>query len=146
MYRLLSRSKKNLRALDIGSEMGKLFYVLEREGFETWGIEPSPTFRKRAIELGFAPPDRLILASVEEAEFPPEHFDFITFSAVFEHLYYPGEVLRKVLRWLKPDGVIHVEVPSANWLIAKLLNTYYRLIGTDYTTHLSPMHPPLPLV
>ncbi|GIV24144.1 MAG: hypothetical protein KatS3mg025_1803 [Bacteroidia bacterium] len=133
------------RALDIGSGIGKNIYVLSQAGFDVYGIEPSKTFRDKAVELQYAQPDRLILASLEEAEFPEAFFDFITFSAVLEHLYSPDYALRKALRWLRPGGILHVEVPSAKWLVAKVLNLYYRLRGTDYVTHCSPMHPPFHL-
>jgi hypothetical protein len=33
-------------------------------------------------------------------------------------------------------------VPSSRWLIARLLNRYFALRGTNYVTHLSPMHVP----
>jgi len=49
------------------------------------------------------------------------------------------------MKWLKPGGVLHIEVPSSKHLIAKFLNFYYRLRGTNYVTHLSPMHSPFHL-
>ncbi|MCX7607064.1 MAG: class I SAM-dependent methyltransferase [Bacteroidia bacterium] len=130
------------RALDIGSGLCKTFYILQQAGFEVWGIEPSPTFREKAIQQGYASEERLKPCSLETAEFPPNYFHFITFSAVLEHLYSPDYALRKALSWLIPGGILHIEVPSARWLPAKLLNIYYRIRGTDYVTHLSPMHPP----
>ena len=47
--------------------------------------------------------------------------------------------------WLNKDGIVHIEVPSSRNLIAKIINVYYRLIGTNYVTHLSPMHSPFHL-
>ena len=74
-----------------------------------------------------------------------EPFDFITFGAVLEHLYKPGESICKALRWLKKDGVMQIEVPSSNWLISNLVNKYYKIIGTNYVTNISPMHEPFHL-
>jgi len=40
---------------------------------------------------------------------------------------------------------MHIEVPSSKWLLPKIYDFYYKLIGTNYTTHLSPMHEPYDL-
>lgn len=46
------------------------------------------------------------------------------------------------LAWLKPGGIIQLEVPSSRWLIARLVNLYYRLRGTRFVTNISPVHGP----
>jgi 2-polyprenyl-3-methyl-5-hydroxy-6-metoxy-1,4-benzoquinol methylase len=43
--------------------------------------------------------------------FPEAHFDFITFGAVLEHLYDPSMSIHKAMSWLKPSGIMHIEVP-----------------------------------
>ena len=72
-------------------------------------------------------------------------FDFITFGAVLEHLYDPAFALDRAMKWLKPGGIIQAEVPSADHLMSKLLNFYFKLRGTNYVTHISPMHSPFHL-
>src|SRR5436309_475319 len=37
---------------------------------------------------------------------------------------------------------MHVEVPSASWLVGRIGNLFYRLSGSGYVVNLSPMHPP----
>lgn len=133
-----------MRALDIGAGTGLAMKSLSAAGFDTWGIEPSGPFRQRAIETG-TDPQRINLAGIEEAEFPAEDFDFITFGAVLEHLFNPRQALEKAIGWLKPGGVIQAEVPSSDWFIARLVNLFFRIRGTNYVTHLSPMHPPFHL-
>ena len=129
------------RALDIGAGLGKQMAALERHGFDTFGIEPSAEFHNRAITNGIDS-DRLQLAAVEDAQYEPGSFDFVSFAAVLEHVHDPAAALRRALGWLAPGGLIHVEVPSAKWLLARLLNFANRSRGTDYVTNLSPMHPP----
>jgi hypothetical protein len=46
------------------------------------------------------------------------------------------------VEWLAPNGQIYAEVPSARWLIGRMLNLAYRVRGIDYVTNLSPMHSP----
>ncbi|MBJ7533223.1 class I SAM-dependent methyltransferase [Rhodomicrobium vannielii ATCC 17100] len=134
--------REHLTALDIGAGVGKAMRAMRNAGFDVWGIEPSLTFHNKAIELGGLPAERLQCASVENATFAPRFFDFITFGAVLEHLYDPSASIAKALTWLKDDGIIHIEVPSSNYLMSKILNFYFRAVGTNYVTNISPMHSP----
>jgi 2-polyprenyl-3-methyl-5-hydroxy-6-metoxy-1,4-benzoquinol methylase len=90
-------------------------------------------------------PQKLKLGMIEEIDYDNNFFDFITFGAVFEHLYHPAKSLSKALQWLKPSGIIQIEVPSSDYFMSKVINSYYRLVGTNYVTNISPMHPPFHL-
>lgn len=137
----LLKFKDGMRALDIGVGIGKAMRALIDAGFDTYGIEPSEPFLARAISSGL-PPHRLQLTAIEDAAFQRGFFDFITFGAVLEHLSDPASAIERALHWLSPGGIIHVEVPSSDYLISKLLNLYYLCNLTNYVTNLSPMHPP----
>ena len=137
--------KEGMKALDVGAGLGKAMISLEKAGFEAYGFEPSKPFYERAISKMNINPGRLKPGMVEEVEYAENTFDFITFGAVFEHLYHPAASLEKSLKWLKPGGIIQIEVPSSKHFIAKLVNLYYRLRGTNYVTHISPMHSPFHL-
>ena len=134
--------RQGMTALDLGAGLGKCMKSLTEAGFDASGIEPSDQFRDKAIELMGADAGRLQAATLEEAEFAPNSFDFITFGAVLEHLYDPDLALRKALGWLRPGGVIQAEVPNADFLVAKLVNVFFRLRGTNFITNTNPMHPP----
>jgi 2-polyprenyl-3-methyl-5-hydroxy-6-metoxy-1,4-benzoquinol methylase len=134
-----------MKALDVGVGAGLAMTSLNRAGFDTWGIEPSAPFRDKAVEMMAIDPERIQLAPMEQAEFEPGTFDFITFGAVLEHLYSPSRALERALSWLKPGGLIQLEVPSSNRLMATLINAYFRLRGTNFVTNISPMHPPFHL-
>ena len=134
-----------MKALDIGAGVGLAMKSLSAAGFDTWGIEPSEPFRRNAVDVTGIDPERIQLAGIDEAEYPPDTFDFITFGAVLEHLHDPHAALSTAMSWLRPGGVIQAEVPSAEWLIPRLVNLYFRLRGTNYVTHISPMHPPFHL-
>lgn len=136
--------RPGMKALDIGAGLGKAMKALEAGGFDAYGIEASKPFRDAAIERMGIEPDRIRLGLTEEAEFGPE-FDFITFGAVLEHLYHPAQTIERALSWLTPGGVIQAEIPSSSHLLPPLLNLYYRLAGTNYVTHISPMHSPFHL-
>jgi ubiquinone/menaquinone biosynthesis C-methylase UbiE len=141
----LKKIEKGMKALDIGAGIGKCMLSLSNAGFDAYGFEPSEPFYERAISKMNIPLEKLKLGKLEEVEYEENTFDFITFGAVFEHLYHPADGLEKAMRWLKPGGVIHIEVPSSKHLIAKIFNAYYRLVGTNYVTSISPMHTPFHL-
>jgi ubiquinone/menaquinone biosynthesis C-methylase UbiE len=138
-------NKPRAKALDIGAGLGKCMLALEKAGFEAFGLEPSVEFREKAITKMGIDAEKLKLGMLEEVEYPSEFFDFITFGAVLEHLYNPSESITKTLNWLKPMGVMHIEVPSSDYLIPKLMNFYYKLRGTNYVNNISPMHVPFHL-
>ena len=116
--------------------------ALDRAGFDAYGLEPSEAFYERAVSKMNIPSEKIKLGMIENLDYEENSFDFITFGAVFEHLYGPSQCLEKTLKWLKPGGILHIEAPSADFLISKIFNNYFKLRGTNYVAHLSPMHEP----
>ena len=134
-----------MKALDVGAGLGKSMKSLTFSGFDSYGLEPSIPFYNRAVEKMGISSDKLKLGAIEEINYDDNSFDFITFGAVFEHLYEPSLCLEKAMTWLKTGGVIQIEVPSSKWLLPKFINSYFKIIGTNYVTNLSPMHSPFHL-
>jgi 2-polyprenyl-3-methyl-5-hydroxy-6-metoxy-1,4-benzoquinol methylase len=137
--------KEGMKSLDIGAGLGKQMIALNKVGFNTYGFEPSKQFYERAISKMGINPEQLKLGMIEEVEYPENYFDFISFGAVLEHLYDPSDSILKAMKWLKPNGIIHIEVPSSDWLIGKIINLFYKINRTDYVGNLSPMHEPFHL-
>jgi len=141
----LSDFRPGMKALDIGAGLGKCMISLGNAGYDVYGFEPSIPFHKKAIEKMMIPPEKLKLGMIEEIDYPENFFDLITFGAVLEHLYDPSAAIRKSLKWLKPGGLIHVEVPSSRYLIPRLFNFYFHMLGTNLVNNISPMHSPFHL-
>ena len=137
--------KPGMKALDVGAGIGKSMISMEKAGYDGYGFEPAEPFYQRAIEKMGLSPERLKLGMIENVDYPESSFDFITFGAVFEHLYHPAASLEKALGWAKKDALIQIEVPSADYFVSKLINGYYWLAGTNYVTNISPMHTPFHL-
>lgn len=137
--------EQGMKALDIGAGIGKAMKSMDAAGFDTYGLEPSEPFYNRALERMKIDAERLKFGAIEDVEYNENTFDFITFGAVFEHLYEPSLCLEKALKWLKPGGLIQIEVPSSKWLMPRYMNFYFKLVGTNYVTNLSPMHSPFHL-
>jgi 2-polyprenyl-3-methyl-5-hydroxy-6-metoxy-1,4-benzoquinol methylase len=141
----LMEIKPGMKALDIGAGLGRTMISLDKAGFETYGFEPSEPFYKKAIEKMGISPNRLKLGSLEDMQYEPNLFDFISFGSVLEHVYNPAKSIEIALNWLKPNGIIHIEVPSSNHYPTRLINKYYKLKGTNYVSNISPMHSPFHL-
>ena len=73
----LMKVQPGMKALDIGAGIGKAIIDLQKQGFDTFGLEPSQTFFEYALTRMKIPEDRIICSSIEEAEFSPNQFDFI---------------------------------------------------------------------
>lgn len=145
LLKKLQPFKPGMKALDVGAGIGKSMISMEKAGYDVYGFEPAEPFFQRAIEKMGIHPERLKLGMIENVDYPEDSFDFITFGAVFEHLYHPAASLEKALTWAKKDTLVQIEVPSADYFISKLINAYYRLTGTNYVTNISPMHTPFHL-
>lgn len=134
--------KEGMKSLDIGAGIGKQMVATMNAGFDSYGFEASRPFYDRAISKMGIHPEKLSLGMIEDMNFPENHFDFISFGAVLEHLYNPSESISKAMNWVKPEGIVHIEVPSSDWLITRFINLFYKLKRTDYVSNLSPMHEP----
>lgn len=134
--------RPGMKSLDIGAGLGKCMIALGNAGFDAFGFEASEPFYRMAIDRMKIPSSHLKHGAIESVGYEHDVFDFITFGAVLEHLYDPAASIGKALQWLKPGGIMHIEVPSSKYLLAKLINLYYGLVGTNYVTNLSPMHTP----
>lgn len=140
--RLTGSDPDRCTALDVGAGIGKGIRALKRAGFTTSGIEPSEEFCRAAIQANRLSSSELICTSVEDALFSNSAFDFINMGAVLEHLADPAVVVEKALTWLKPDGVMQIEVPSSAFLLSRLVRRFYKLTGNDFVINTCPMHVP----
>lgn len=136
-------SLQNVSALDIGFGRGAFLRVLKNNCKEIYGIEPvvdSYNFVIGSKDI-VADKDKLYNVDFETADFDNNKFDFIFFEA-FQHIDDPNKALAKALKWLKPEGLIYMEVAHSNWLISKIINAHYKFLLTKYVTNLSPLHKP----
>lgn len=95
--------------LDVGTGGGEFAYLLQSLGHGVSGIEPNRGYADYSIrEYGLA----VQVGFVQDATFAPESFDVITIWHVLEHTEDPGFILSLLRSWLKPDGMLVVEVPN----------------------------------
>jgi len=97
------------RVLDVGAGAGFFPYVLQSHGVDVCGIEPNAGFCRWGCET-FGVDVRS--GFLQDFDFCAEPFDLITLNHVLEHLPDPGAALAILRAWLKPEGVLVVEVPN----------------------------------
>lgn len=116
--RLIHRYKPSGNFLDVGTNMGFFLRNAKKwEGWNLYGVEPSPTLSDMARKyFGL----NIKTAFLEDAGFESGFFDVVTMTDVFEHIADPARILTEVSRVLKPDGILFIKVPNGLFNLFKL--------------------------
>ncbi|WP_437193296.1 glycosyltransferase [Planctomicrobium sp. SH527] len=99
------------RLLDIGCGGGKLGVAIkQRQQAHVTGIE----LNSDAASLATTRLDEVYIGNVqaEGLDFPEGSFDCVICADVLEHLRDPAAVLKKIRRWLTPDGTLVTSIPN----------------------------------
>lgn len=140
---LLKKLEKKLgykgKILDVGSGRGELLYAAKNLGWEVYGIELSKEFvqftmKNYGIEVKNC--------SLEAANYPEEYFDIVVLNAVLEHLYYPKQILIEINRILKKNKFLWMNLPNEGSLYNIVGNLYFKFLGRNWVTNLSPTFSP----
>ncbi len=97
------------KLLDVGSGSGEFVTLARLHGFEAEGLEPHEGYANYTGKHYEIP---VVNAPLEKADIPAESYDVITLNHVLEHLRSPFEALSLLHSWLKPGGLIAVDVPD----------------------------------
>lgn len=128
------------RVLEVGCSSGYFSQFLKDNGAFVYGIEP---FTDEAEKNGHV--DGFFFGTVEEFIACEENqkiglFDALIFGDTLEHLLDPETVLRRLLAWLRPEGVVLISVPNVTHIsIRRMLEDgqwLYRSYGLLDGTHL----------
>lgn len=121
--------------LDVGCGSGGSLGVARALGWRVAGIEPDETAAERARRFT----DELYVGDALSAPFAPGRFDVVTALHVVEHVPDPVRVVRRMLGWLAPGGLLIIEVPNAGGLGARLFGRAWS--GLELPRHLSHFSP-----
>lgn len=102
------------RILEVGCSAGNFGHSVKKmTGSDVWGVE----LNSEAASLASEKLDRVITGKIEDVidELPVDYFDCAVFNDVLEHLYDPGDVLRKLKKILKPGSVIVASIPNVRY-------------------------------
>jgi SAM-dependent methyltransferase len=120
-------------ALDIGCGEGILGHLLERDGIMTYGIDPSESMIRFAIDELSLPKERYKHGEYCEESYSANFFDVITSYHVIEHTTDPMNFLINAKIHLKKHGLLFVSTPSS-----KLSLEQFNLTGNS--PNFTPLH------
>lgn len=109
------------KVLDIGTSTGVMLAIFKRKGWEVWGVEPSKS-GDVAKKRGF----KVLRTTFEKAKLPKNYFDLVVMNHVLEHMDKPVEVLERVGKLLRRNGIVLVDVPNAGGLGARIMGKRWR--------------------
>ncbi len=95
--------------LDIGSGPGSGLLAFKNAGWQVLGIEPDPwraSYSKNVNNI------EVFCGKLEAAPFKLKSIDVIILSHVLEHIHNPIQFLKEISKFLKPNGLLYVEVPN----------------------------------
>lgn len=102
-------SFKDSNILEIGCGEGNTLVELKKQGKAKFIAGVDIIDLNQANRL-----DKFILADIESdnINLPEEYFDVIICADVLEHLKDPWSVLKKISKFLKPDGILLASIPN----------------------------------
>lgn len=126
-YRLISNLNTTpARLLDYGCGTGDFILYFKQKGWNTIGVEPSPTARNKSLEK------KLDVRSTLESI--PEKFEIITLWHVLEHIHNLEQVISQLKSLLTPHGHLLIAVPNHLSFDATYYQSYWA--GYDVPRHL----------
>jgi 2-polyprenyl-3-methyl-5-hydroxy-6-metoxy-1,4-benzoquinol methylase len=119
----------NRKFLDIGCATGLLLHHMKKKGWNTVGVEicrPSVDYARRNFGL------EIFTGTLQDAQFPSNHFDVVHFSHLIEHVPDPKGLLNEVKRIVKNNGHVIVTTPNVDGLQAKIARENWRSAIPDH--------------
>lgn len=123
-YKIIEKYKPEPgRVIEVGASTGILLSLFKERGWEAWGIEPSSSSKlakKRSLKI--------LKTIFEKANVPNSYFDVVILNHTLEHMDKPLEMLVKVKKILKKDGILFVDVPNFGGLSSRVSKQYWKLL------------------
>lgn len=118
---LMKLHPKASSLLDVGAGTADFLKIVENHNLNTYGIEYSSFAIKKALNLNKIKLHKIALQKIQS-----KSFDIIHLNHVFEHFNDPQKELKELIRILKNDGLIYIEIPYQFHLIEKLKHKFFK--------------------
>jgi len=136
----IEKFKSPSSMLDIGAGKGEFLAEAKKKGWEIAGLEPSAEFcqyAKREYNVD------LFNGELEDYQHAStKKFDVITLNHVLEHIAAPYPLIECINTLLTEKGILCIEVPNTSSNLLKLADLYFKMKGLNWSSRLSPLHPP----
>lgn len=120
----------NPRILDVGFGSGEFLTTMQKLDWTVYGIDPDPEVVHAAKLKGL----NVHLGPLNDAIYPSDYFDAITFNHVIEHLHNPYSTLKICHNILKPGGYIWIATPNVDSRSHQKFGAFWR--GLEVPRHL----------
>ena len=129
--------KKPGRVLDVGCAAGYFLAVMQSEGWDVTGLEPSGPIRTQAAErIGES---NVIAGLLGEVDLEPGSYDLITLWDVLEHIPDPVAALALARELLAPGGKLLIETQNVDSRAANVLGPKWQHYKhTEHIYHFNP--------
>lgn len=107
--RFFRRLKKTGKVLDIGCGMGYFLHACRLQGYEVEGMDisaDSSAYLRSVLKI------EARTGTADSIDYREGSFDVITMWHFLEHTPDPRVYLEKARQWLKPDGLLVLDVPN----------------------------------
>lgn len=123
------------RILDIGTAGGAFLGVAKRRGWEVAGCEPNRWMAEWGSEhYGID----IQAGTIFDMDLPDAHFDVVTLWDVLEHTPDPKKVLEECRRIMKPGGLLIVNYPDIEALVARLMGRKWVFLLSVHLYYFTP--------
>ncbi len=116
--------KKNGALFDIGAATGFFLKIAKSRGFEVSGVEMSDHAAEIARNSGIPVSSGDLMA----LSLPDDSFEVVTMLDVLEHMTEPFKELMETKRILKNGGLLVINAPNGQSLLARILKTKWHLV------------------
>lgn len=121
--------------LDVGTAGGSFLAVAQRAGWQVFGCEPN----RWMAEWGQTHYGLEILAgTVHDLQLPADSIDVVTLWDVLEHVPDPARDLAACHRVLKPGGLLVVNYPDIDSLVARLMGRRWVFLLSIHLWYFTP--------
>ena len=104
------------RLLDVGMGQGMFVNIAREKGWKTHGTDICEYVAEYHLSRGI----NVFCGHLEDAGYPSDYFDVVTFWHTLEHTFNPLSTLREAYRIAKPLGYVIIAFPNTNGLGLRL--------------------------